>query len=57
MSAKEGIKSFGDKVLIVLHDVFLQLHNTSTFHFIKAREIMPKQKKRALRALSLIKEK
>ena len=57
MSAKEGIKSFGNKALIALYNKFLQLHDTSTFHSIKANRLIYKQKKRALRALSLIKEK
>ena len=37
MSAKEGIKSFGDKVLIVLYNECLQLYDTSTFYSIKAK--------------------
>ena len=57
MSAKEGIKSFGNKTLIALYNKFLQLHDTSTFHPIKANRLIYKQKKQALQALLLIKEK
>ena len=57
MSAKEGIKSFGNKALMASCNEFSQLHNTSTFYSIKTNRLTYKQKKQALRALLLIKEK
>ena len=57
MSAKASIKLFGDKAVTVLMKEFVQLDDMNTFISIDASKLTRKQKKKALRALSIIKEK
>ena len=57
MYARAGIKKHGDKLKEVLFTEFLQLHDMGVFWPIHRDNLTKKQIERALRALSVIKEK
>ena len=57
MSAKAGTKLFGDEAVNALMKEFVQLDDMDTFIAIDASKIARKQKKKALRTLSIIKGK
>ena len=57
MSAKDGIAKHGQDAIMALFKEFSQLHNKKVFKAIKASDLSKKQKRDALYALNLIKEK
>jgi hypothetical protein len=57
MRAKAGIKKHGQVVIGALYQEFLQLHDQDVFDGKHARELTKSQKRAALRAISVIKEK
>ena len=57
MSAKDGIAKHGEETIMALCKEFSQLHNKKVFKAIKASDLTRVQKKKALHALNLIKEK
>jgi hypothetical protein len=57
MSAKAGIRKHGKVAVEALYQAFLQLHDLTVFKGQKATELSRDQKKAALRAISVIKEK
>ena len=57
MTAKAGIKKHGQVAIDALHQEFLQLHDLGVFEGHHAHELSKSQKRGALRAISVIKEK
>ena len=57
MSAKDGSAKHGEEAIMALFKEFLQLHNKKVFKAIKASDLTRQQKRDALHALNLIKEK
>jgi hypothetical protein len=57
MTAKAGIKKRGQVAIDALYQEFLWLHDLGVFEGQQARELMKAQKRGALRAISVIKEK
>ena len=57
MTAKAGIRKHGEKAVMALFEEFAQLHDKSVFRAIKASGLISEQKRDALRAIDLIKEK
>ena len=57
MSAKNGIAKHGEEAIMALFMEFSQLHNKKVLKAIKASDLTRVQKKNALHALNLIKEK
>ena len=57
MSAKDGIAKHGQDAIMALFKEFSQLHNKKVFKAIKASDLSKQQKRDALYALNLIKEK
>ena len=57
MSAKEGIRKHGQKAIDALFQEFCQLHDKSVFEGIHASDLTYDQRRTALRAVNLIKEK
>ena len=57
MSAKEGIKKHGEAAVMALFSEFAQLHDKRVFKAIRASELTKAQKRNALYAINLIKEK
>jgi len=57
MSARVGIKKYGDKAIEALFNDFLQLHRLDTFFPEYASSLSPEQRRKALRAISTLKEK
>ena len=57
MSAKDGIAKHGEHAVATLFREFAQLHDKRVFKAIRASELTLEQKKNALHALNLIKEK
>ena len=57
MSAKEGIAKHGEEAVAALFREFAQLHDKRVFKAIRASDLTLEQKKNALHALNLIKEK
>jgi hypothetical protein len=57
MSAKAGIKKHGQVALDALFQEILQLHDLDFFNALVANDITKEQKRGALRAISVIKEK
>ena len=57
ISAKEGIVKHGEEAIMALFMEFSQLHNKKVLKAIKASDLTRVQKKNALHALNLIKEK
>ena len=57
MSAKDGIAKHGQDAIMALFKEFSQLHDKNVFKAIKASDLSKQQKRDALHALNLIKEK
>ena len=57
MSAKQGIKEFEERALADFVNKYKYLHDMSTFVRMCPEDLTPKQKRGALRAITLIKEK
>ena len=57
MTATAGIKKHGQRAIEALMNEFLQLHNKDVFEPMHAHKLTNDQKRRALRAINLIKEK
>lgn len=57
MSAKAGIRKHGDLVRKVLMNEFFQLDDMSVFTSVLPKDLTPEQRKGALMAISVIKEK
>ena len=57
MTAKAGIKKHGQVAIDALFQEFSQLHDLGVFEGQDARKLTDKQKRAALRAISMIKEK
>ena len=57
MSAKDGIAKHGEEAIMALFKEFSQLHEKKVFKAIKASVLTKQQKRDALYALKLIKEK
>jgi hypothetical protein len=57
MTAKAGIKKHGKVAIDALYQEFLQLHDLGVFEGQHANKLSRKQKRAALRAISMIKEK
>ena len=57
MTAKAGIKKHGQVAIDALFQAFSQLHDLGLFEGQDARELTNEQKRAALRAISMIKEK
>ena len=57
MSAKAGIKKHGDKAVMALFREFAQLHDKKVMKAVKASDLTRDQRKAALHAINVIKEK
>ena len=57
MSAKQGIKKFGQRAIDALFGEFAQLDDMDVFRGVMASSLSAEQKRKALMALNLIKEK
>ena len=57
MSAKRGIAVFGEKAIVAIFKEFKQLHDKGVFKPIHQNELTAAQKRKALREITLIKEK
>lgn len=57
MSAKQGVKHFGDRAIEALIQEFSQLDDKGTFDPMSFKDLTYQQRKDALRAIALIKEK
>ena len=57
MNLKRGIKKFGPKAVEALMKEFLQFEELDIYEGIMANTLTPEQKKRALRAINIIKLK
>ena len=57
MSAKAGIKKHGDKAIMALFSEFAQLHDKKVMKAIRASDLTRDQRKHALHAINVIKEK
>jgi Reverse transcriptase (RNA-dependent DNA polymerase) len=57
MSASKGIKLFGAPAVAAIHKEFCQLHDKGVFDPQHASTLTPAQRRGALRAVNLIKEK
>ena len=57
MSVKAGIKVYGKKAVTVLMAEFLQLDERETFMALDPMKFIKRQKRKALKALSVIKQK
>ena len=57
MSAKAGIKKYGNVAVSAIFQEFLQLHDLDVFDGEDASKLTKSQKQMALRAISVIKEK
>ena len=57
MHTKEGIRKHGQAAVDVLFKEFLQIDTTGIIKALRASELARKEKKSALRAINLIKEK
>ena len=57
MTASAGIKKYGDRATLALFEEFCHLDSKNVFEPAHARDLTPQQKRDALRAINLIKEK
>ena len=57
MGVKKGIKKFGEEAIKVLMKEFIRFEDLDVYEGIMANKLTPKQKKKALRAISIIKMK
>ena len=57
MSAKDGIQKHGQEAVMALFKKFAQLHDKRVFKAIRASDLSREQKRNALHAINLIKEK
>jgi len=57
MSAKRGIAVFGKKAIEAIFKEFKQLHDKGVFRPIDPKSLTPDQKRKALREITIIKEK
>ena len=57
MKEKAGIKKHGKDAVAVMYDEFFQLDDKTVFEGVMVTDLTQKQKKMALRAINLIKEK
>jgi hypothetical protein len=56
MMATKGIKLFGEKVVAVMFKEYNQLNHMMAFGCINPNELTSQHKRKALRAMTLIKE-
>ena len=57
MTEKSGIKKHGENAVAVMYNEFFQLDDKTVFEGLMVTDLKQKQKKMALRAINLIKEK
>jgi hypothetical protein len=57
MNEKDGIKKHGEAAIMALFKEFAQLHDKKVFKAIRASDLSKGQKRNALRAINLLKEK
>jgi hypothetical protein len=57
MTAREGIEKHGEDAVLALFKEFAQLHDKKVFKAVRASDLSREQKRNALRAINLIKEK
>ena len=57
MSARKGIKSFGDRAVTTILREFAQINNMKVVDPLNPGLLIPQQKRDALRTVSLLKEK
>ena len=57
MSAKQGIKQFKKRAVVDIVKDYNQLHDMNTFGIVCPKDLTPKHKWDALRAIILIKDK
>ena len=57
VSAKKGLQLFGEREAIAIIEEFKQLHDKAVFQPISIKSISIEERRKALRAITLVQEK